>query len=126
MIQQQTILNVSDNSGAKKVKCIKILGGFKKRTSSTGEIIIVSVIELRNKSKRNSKVKKGEIYKALIIKTKKQVKNKDGSIYFFQQNSVSLMNKLNKPIASRIIGSVPKKLKKGKYSKFSNIAQGTV
>jgi large subunit ribosomal protein L14 len=126
MIQQQTILNVSDNSGAKKVKCIKILGGFKKRTSSIGEIIIVSIIELRNKSRKTSKVKKGEIYRALIIKTKKQVKNKDGSTYFFNQNSVSLVNKLNKPLASRIIGSIPKKLKKSKYSKFTNIAQGIV
>ena len=126
MIQSQTVLNVSDNSGAKKVKCIKILGGFKKRTSSAGEIIIVSIIELRNKSKKISKVKKGEIYKALIIKTKKQVKNKDGSTYFFNQNAVSLINKLNKPLASRIIGPVSKKLKKSKYAKFSNIAQGTV
>jgi len=126
MIQQQTILNVSDNSGAKRVKCIKVLGGFKRRVSFVGDFIIVSVIELRNKSKKLSKVKKGEIYKALIIKTKTKIKNKDGSTYFFKKNSVSLLNKQGKPLASRIIGPLPKKLKKGKYSKFSNISSGTI
>jgi len=126
MIQQQTILNVSDNSGAKRVKCIKVLGGFKRRVSFVGDFIIVSVIELRNKSKKFSKVKKGEIYKALITKTKTKIKNKDGSTYFFKKNSVSLINKQGKPLASRIIGPLPKKLKKGKYSKFSNISSGTI
>jgi len=70
MIQQQTILKVLDNSGAKKVKCIKLLGGYKKRNSSIGDSIIVSVKELRNKSKNISKVKKGEVHKAIILKTK--------------------------------------------------------
>ena len=70
MIKQQTILNVSDNSGAKKIKCIKVLGGFKKRHAHLGDLIIVSVNELRNKAKKTSKVKKGEVHKALIIKTK--------------------------------------------------------
>ena len=126
MIQQQTLLNVSDNSGAKKVKCIKSLGGFKKRVSFVGDFIVVSVVELRNKSKKLSKVKKGEIYKALITRTKTKIKNKDGSTYSFNKNSVSLINKQGKPLASRIIGPLPKKLKKGKYSKFSNIAPGTV
>ena len=126
MIQQQTILNVSDNSGAKKVKCIKVLGGFKKKVSFVGDFIIVSVIELRNKSKKLSKVKKGEIYKALIIKTKKKIQTKDGSIYFFKKNAVSLISKQGKPLASRIIGPLPKKLKKSKYSKFNSLAPGTV
>ena len=126
MIQQQTLLNVSDNSGAKKVKCIKVLGGFKKKVSFVGDFIIVSVIELRNKSKKLSKVKKGEIYKALIIKTKKKIQTKDGSIYFFKKNAVSLISKQGKPLASRIIGPLPKKLKKNKYSKFNSLAPGTV
>ena len=71
MIQQQTILRVSDNSGAKTAKCIKVLGGSKKKIGHVGDTIIVSIQQLRNKSKRTSKVKKGEIYKALIIRTKK-------------------------------------------------------
>ena len=70
MIQQQSILKVSDNSGAKTVKCLKVLGGFKKKYARLGDIIIVSVQQLRNKSKKTSKVKKREIYKALILRTK--------------------------------------------------------
>jgi large subunit ribosomal protein L14 len=81
---------------------------------------------LRNKSRKTSKVKKGEIFKALIIKTKSKQQNKDGSIIFFDNNSVSLINKQGKPLASRLIGPVPKSLKKGKYSKFANISLGTV
>jgi large subunit ribosomal protein L14 len=70
MIQQQSILKVSDNSGAKTVRCLKILGGFKKKYARLGDIIIVSVQQLRNKSKKTSKVKKREVYKALILRTK--------------------------------------------------------
>jgi large subunit ribosomal protein L14 len=83
MIQQQTILKVSDNSGAKTVKCIKVLGGFKKKFAKLGNTIVVSIQELRNKSRKTSKVKKGEVFKALIIKTKSKQQNKDGSIIFF-------------------------------------------
>lgn len=126
MIQQQTILKVSDNSGAKTVKCIKVLGGFKKKFAKLGNTIVVSIQELRNKSRKTSKVKKGEVFKALIIKTKSKQQNKDGSIIFFDNNSVSLINKQGKPLASRLIGPVPKSLKKGKYSKFANISLGTV
>ena len=106
MIQQQTKLKVSDNSGAKTVKCIKVLGGFKKRYAYTGDKIIVSVIELRNKSKKTSKVKKGEIFKALIIKSKTKEYQKDGSVICFNDNSVTLINKQNQPLASRILTPV--------------------
>jgi large subunit ribosomal protein L14 len=126
MIQQQTILKVSDNSGAKTVKCIKVFGGFKKRFAKLGNVIIVSIKELRSKSRKTSKVKKGEVYKALIIKTKSKLINKDGSLTFFDNNSVSLINSQGKPLASRIVGPVSRKLKKGKYSKFANISLGTL
>ena len=126
MIQQQTVLKVSDNSGAKSVKCIKVLGGFKKRFAKLGNVIVVSIKELRNKSRKTSKVKKGEVYKSLIIKTKTKQISKDGSAIFFDNNSVSLINAQGKPLATRIIGPVPKKLKKGKYSKFASISLGTV
>ena len=118
MIQQQTILKVADNSGAKTVKCIKILGGFKKRFGFVGDTIIVSVQKLRNKSKINSKVKKGEVLKALIIRTKTKIKKKDGSTSFFKNNFVSLMNKQGKPMATRIIGPMAKRLKQEKFMKF--------
>ena len=78
MIQPQTILQVADNSGAKTVKCIKILGGYKKKYAKLGDLIVVSIQELRNKARLTSKVKKGEVYKALVIRTKKRIEKKDG------------------------------------------------
>ena len=98
MIQQETILQVADNSGAKTVKCIKILGGYKKKYAKIGDIIVTSVQELRNKSKSTSKVKKGEIYKALVIRTKKEIRKKDGTFLFVNKktrnaNAVVLINK---------------------------------
>jgi large subunit ribosomal protein L14 len=126
MIQQQTILKVADNSGAKIVKCIKVLGGFKRRFAKTSNVIVVSIKELRNKSKKTSKVKKGDVYKALIVKTKAKQFNKDGSLIFFDSNAVSLINSQGKPVGSRILGPISKKLKKGKYSKFASISLGTL
>ena len=126
MIQQQTLLNVLDNSGAKKVKCIKVLGGYKKKSSLVGEIIVVSVKELRNKHKRTSKVKKGEVHKALILKTKSKSFKKDGSSFFFNSNCVCLLNNQYKPLGSRILGPIPKIFKNVKYLRFSNISTGTV
>ena len=126
MIQQQTILKVIDNSGAKTVKCIKILGGFKKKYSFIGEVIIVSVQNLRNKSKVMSKVKKGEIWRALIVRTKKRVSSKDGAVFFFKHNCASLINKQGQPVATRILGPIPKKIKNSKFSKFASLSTGLV
>jgi large subunit ribosomal protein L14 len=124
MIQQQTILKVVDNSGAKIVKCIKVLGGFKRKFAKLGDIIMISIQDLRNKSRINSKVLKGEIYKAIIIRTKNKIVKKDGSIIFFNENAVSLINKLENPVATRILGPVPKKLKTAKFLKLVSISSG--
>jgi len=126
MIQQQTILKVADNSGAKTVKCIKVLGGYKKKFAKLGDVIVVSVQNLRNKSKITSKVNKGDVCKALILRTKKKFNIKDGSSVIFQENSVSLINKQNKLIGTRITGPLPKLLKKGKFNKFTSISSGFV
>ena len=126
MIQEQTILNIADNSGAKKVKCIKILGGFKKRVAKQGDVVVISVQELKNQLRQVSKVKKGSVHKALILRTKyKQIK-KDGSCVFFDTNSASLINNQGKPLASRITGPLLKTFKKGKFSKFSSISPGLI
>nr|YP_010164011.1 ribosomal protein L14 [Thalassiosira nordenskioeldii]QRK25914.1 ribosomal protein L14 [Thalassiosira nordenskioeldii] len=126
MIQQQTILKVTDNSGAKTVKCIKVLNGFKRRFAIAGDTIIVSVQKLRNKSRSTSKVKKGEVHKAVILRTKSKLQKKDGTTTFFQLNAVSLINKQGKPIASRIIGPIPKVLKKRKKIKFVTLSSGFI
>jgi large subunit ribosomal protein L14 len=126
MIQQQTILKVSDNSGAKTVRCFKVLGGFKKKYATLGDTIIVSVQKLRNKLKKTSKVKKGEIYKALIIRTKTKHRKEDGSEILFKENSVVLLNKQGNPIGTRIIGPIPKLFKKKRFQKFISISAGLV
>jgi large subunit ribosomal protein L14 len=124
MIQQKTILRVSDNSGAKTVRCIKVLGGFKKKYATLGDTIVVSVQKLRNKSKKTSKVKKKEVYHALIIRTKVKIKQKNGFSSNFEENSVSLINKQGNPVGTRIIGPVPRSLKSQKLKKFISLSQG--
>jgi large subunit ribosomal protein L14 len=126
MIQQKTILKVADNSGAKTVRCIKILGGFKKRYANLGDIIVVSIQKLRNRSKKTSKVLKGGVYRAFIIRVKKIYGKKDGSTFLLKENAVVLLNKQNNPIASRILGPVPKILKKKKFMKIISISTGLI
>uniref|UniRef100_UPI0030030982 ribosomal protein L14 n=1 Tax=Cocconeiopsis kantsiensis TaxID=3082010 RepID=UPI0030030982 len=126
MIQQQTILKIIDNSGAKTVKCIKVLGGFKKKVSKLGEVIVVSVQQLRNRFKNKSKVRKGEIYKALIVKTKIGVVKKSGYKETFTENSAILINKSGNPVGTRIIGPLTKNLKLKKNNKFISISSGLV
>ena len=124
MIQQQTVLKVSDNSGAKSARCIKVLGGSKKKYAKLGDIIIVSIQQLRNKSKKTSKVKKKEIYRALIIRTKTKYFKKNGVQIFFNENSIVLMNKQGNPIGTRIVGPIYKALKKKKFQKFISLSSG--
>lgn len=126
MIQQQTILKVIDNSGAKNVKCIKVLGGFKKKFACSGSVIIVSIQNLKKNFKMSSKIKKGDVIKALILKTKIKTKKKDGSFMFFKNNCVCLVNKQGNPIATRIIGLIPKNLKKNKFMKLTTLSAGFI
>ena len=105
MIQPQTTLRIVDNSGAKTIKCIKVLGGYKRKIAFIGDIIIASVQELRNKYKISSKVKKGEVVSALILRTKKTKRRKDGSFICFDKNCAILINKSDKPLGTRIFGS---------------------
>lgn len=126
MIQQNTILKVSDNSGAKTVRCIKVLGGFKKKIAVIGDIITVSIQQIRNKAKGNLKVKKKEVYQALIIRTKTGLKKKTGFKDLFFENSVILINKQGNPIGTRILGPVTRLLKKKKLQKILSIASAIV
>lgn len=124
MIQQETILKVCDNSGSKIVKCIKVLGGFKKKYANIGDIIVVSVQQLRNKSKNTSKVLKGSVFRALVVQTKKQCKRLDGSIFLLEENVAALINKHGNPIGTRILGPMSKVLKKKKFMKFVSLSVG--
>ena len=126
MIQQNTILKVSDNSGAKTVRCIKVLGGFKKKIAKLGNKIVISIQQLRNKSKTTSKVKKGEVYQAIVLKTKKNFIKKNGFSTTFSENSVVLINKQGNSIGTRILGPISRTLKKKKFQKITSIATGLV
>lgn len=126
MIQQRTILKISDNSGAKTARCLKILGGFKKKYAKLGDIIVVSIQQLRNKLKKSSKVKKKEIYKALIIRINIKYAIKTGYKKSFNDNAVILLNKQENPIGTRILGPVSKNLKKKKLQKLLSLTIGVV
>ena len=126
MIQQNTVLKVSDNSGAKTVRCIKVLGGFKKKIAKLGNKIVISIQQLRNKSKTTSKVKKGEVYQAIVLKTKKNFIKKNGFSTTFSENSVVLINKQGNSIGTRILGPISRTLKKKKFQKITSIATGLI
>jgi large subunit ribosomal protein L14 len=114
MIQVETNLDVADNSGAKRVSVIKVLGGSKRRYASLGDLIIVSVKE----AMPNSKVKKGDVMTAVIVRTKKEVGRPDGSYIRFDKNSAVLLNKNMEPIGTRIFGPVARELRQRNFMKI--------
>jgi len=125
MIQTGSYLNVIDNSGAKTVCCIKVTPGYQRRVAGEGDIIIVSVKSLRTKRRVTSKVKRGEIYRALIVRTKKLKKKFLGDKIGFLENSVILLNKQNKVIGTRILGVISRAFRYTKYLKIVFLAAGT-
>jgi len=118
MIQQETVLDVADNSGAKRLLCIKVLGGSRRKYASVGDIIVVSVKE----AVPRSKVKKGEVKKAVIVRTKKEIKRTDGSYIRFDENSAVLINDAKEPIGTRIFGPVARELRAKKFMKIISLA----
>jgi large subunit ribosomal protein L14 len=118
MIQMQTSLEVADNSGAKRLSCIKVLGGTKRRYASLGDVIIVSVKE----AIPNSKVKKGDVMRAVIVRTVKEVRRPDGSYIKFDDNSAVLINPQNEPVGTRIFGPVARELRAKKFMKIISLA----
>ena len=118
MIQTTTVLDVADNSGAKKVACIKVLGGSKRRYASIGDVIVVSIKE----AVVNSKVKKGDVARAVIVRTKREVKRPDGSYIKFDNNSAVMVSKEGEPIGTRIFGPVARELRGKKFMKIISLA----
>ena len=118
MIQTTTVLDVADNSGAKKVACIKVLGGTKRRYASIGDVIVVSVKE----AVVNSKVKKGDVARAVIVRTKREVKRPDGGYIKFDNNSAVMVSKEGEPIGTRIFGPVARELRGKKFMKIISLA----
>ena len=122
MIQNGTYLNVIDNSGAKIVGCIQVKNGFKKRYASMGDIIVVSVKSLRNKRRITSKVKKGEVYNAVVVRTRSGVRRPDGSLIRFDGNAAVLLDAKQEPIGTRIFGPVTRELRNEKFMKIVSLA----
>ena len=124
MIQMQTKLKVIDNSGAKIVKCIKILKVFKKKKAKIGDVIVVSVQKIKSNSSL-SKVKKGEVCYAMIIRTKKKFKRNTGVTTSFENNSVVLLTNTEIPLFTRVFGKVPRELRTQKMLKLYSLSMGT-
>lgn len=118
MIQMQTKLDVADNSGARSVMCIKVLGGSHRRTASVGDVIVVSVKE----AIPSGRVKKGIIHRAVIVRTAKDVRRRDGSIIRFDNNAAVLINKNGEPVGTRIFGPVVRELRAKGYMKIISLA----
>lgn len=119
MIQTQTIVNVADNSGAKKAMCIKVLGGSKRQYASLGDVIVVAI----KSAVPNSKIKKGNVEKAVIIRTHKEVRRPDGSYVRFSDNAAVIIDEKFEPVATRIFGPVARELRDHGYSKIVSLAK---
>jgi large subunit ribosomal protein L14 len=118
MIQQETSLDVADNSGAKRVQCIKVLGGSKRKTASVGDVIVVAVKE----AQPDGRVKKGEVARAVIVRTAKEIRRSDGSALRFDRNAAVIINKQNEPIGTRIFGPVTRELRGRNFMKIISLA----
>ena len=118
MIQQETNLDVADNSGARRVQCIKVLGGSKRKTATVGDIIVVAVKE----AQPDGRVKKGEVTRAVIVRTAKEIRRADGSALRFDRNAAVLINKQNEPIGTRIFGPVTRELRTERFMKIVSLA----
>jgi large subunit ribosomal protein L14 len=118
MIQMQSTLDVADNSGAKRVMCIKVLGGSKRRYATVGDVIVVSIKEAMPRGR----VKKGDVRKAVVVRIKKDLKRRDGSTIRFDTNAAVLINNQNEPIGTRIFGPVPRELRAKNHMKIISLA----
>jgi large subunit ribosomal protein L14 len=122
MIQTETNLDVADNSGARRVQCIRILGGSRRRYAALGDIIVVAVQE----ALPNAKVKKGEVAKAVVVRTAREYQRPDGTYIKFDTNSAVLINAQNEPIGTRIFGPVARELRQKKFMKIISLAPEVV
>jgi large subunit ribosomal protein L14 len=118
MIQMQTNLEVADNSGARRVQCIKVLGGSKRKFASIGDVIVVSVKDAIPRGR----VKKGDVHRAVIVRTAKEIRRSDGSAIRFDRNAAVLITPQNEPIGTRIFGPVTRELRAKKFTKIMSLA----
>ena len=118
MIQMQTMLEVADNTGARQVMCIKVLGGSKRRYATVGDVIVVSIKEAIPRGK----VKKGDVMKAVVVRVRKDIRRPDGSVIRFDRNAAVLINNQSEPVGTRIFGPVPRELRAKNHMKIISLA----
>jgi len=122
MIQMESVLDAADNSGARKLRCLKVLGGSKRKYATVGDIIVVSIKD----ASPNGKVKKGQVARAVIVRTTKELRRTDGTYIRFDTNSAVLINKENEPVGTRIFGPVARELRAKKFMKIISLAPETL
>jgi large subunit ribosomal protein L14 len=118
MIQQETVVNITDNSGAKKALCIKVLGGSRRRYATVGDIVVITVKE----ALPTSNIKNGTVMKAVVVRTRKEIRRKDGSYIRFDDNAVVLVNETGEPVATRVFGPVARELREKKFNRIVSLA----
>ncbi|HUT98242.1 MAG TPA: 50S ribosomal protein L14 [bacterium] len=118
MIQQETVVNITDNSGAKRALCIKVLGGSRRRYASVGDTVVITVKE----ALPTSNIKNGTVMKAVVVRTRKEIRRKDGSYIRFDDNAVVLVNEAGEPVATRVFGPVARELREKKFNRIVSLA----
>jgi large subunit ribosomal protein L14 len=118
MIQQETVVNITDNSGAKRALCIKVLGGSRRRYATVGDIVVITVKE----ALPTSNIKNGTVMKAVVVRTRKEIRRKDGSYIRFDDNAVVLVNETGEPVATRVFGPVARELREKKFNRIVSLA----
>ncbi|OGD74098.1 MAG: 50S ribosomal protein L14 [Candidatus Coatesbacteria bacterium RBG_13_66_14] len=118
MIQQETVVNITDNSGAKRALCIKVLGGSRRRYATVGDTVVVTVKE----ALPTSNIKNGTVMKAVVVRTRKEIRRKDGSYIRFDDNAVVLVNEAGEPVATRVFGPVARELREKKFNRIVSLA----
>jgi len=118
MIQQETVVNITDNSGAKRALCIKVLGGSRRRYATVGDIVVITVKE----ALPTSNIKNGTVMKAVVVRTRKEIRRKDGSYIRFDDNAVVLINETGEPVATRVFGPVARELREKKFNRIVSLA----
>jgi large subunit ribosomal protein L14 len=118
MIQQETVVNITDNSGAKRALCIKVLGGSRRRYASVGDTVVITVKE----ALPTSNIKNGTVMKAVVVRTRKEIRRKDGSYIRFDDNAVVLVNDAGEPVATRVFGPVARELREKKFNRIVSLA----
>ena len=122
MIQERTILNVADNSGARKIRCFRVLGGTRRRYATLGDIIVASVQD----ALPQAAIKKGDVVKAVIVRTRKEHRRRDGTYIRFDENAAVVINEANEPVGTRVFGPVARELREKKFLKIVSLAPEVV